>query len=365
VLLGIDEYPFHQITQTFAGVAGSDPQWNDGHYLCLADHQGSLCLASTVRLYQNNDVLDGFVCLRHDGRQYNVRLSRRLRPDMELLGVGPLRLEILQPLKVVRLVLEPNDIGIELDVTCRSTGVPYLDPVEVTRVDGRLLSERAVYEVTGHCTGWVSVSGTRYELDPSRDCFFRNHSWGYQPGRGGPRLYSAPAPRPKRAPGVRQWVLFSMPHHGGFFFDDPSGRWASGKGAIMYPDRIVAVTAVDHELTFFDGGRRVRSGWFRLTDADGVKRTYSFENLGWVYCQGGGYFGGFNDGLGQGVYRGDFYLEGEVWDVSHPTRVVDDSGRSFEFEHAWAESFTRLTCGSEAGLAHYECVVIGPPEATA
>jgi hypothetical protein len=156
-----------------------------------------------------------------------------------------------------------------------------------------------------------------------------------------------------------------MPHHGGFFFDDPSGRWASGKGAIMYPDRIVAVTAVDHELTFFDGGRRVRSGWFRLTEADGVERTYSFENLGWVYCQGGGYFGGFNDGLGQGVYRGDFYLEGEVWDVSHPTRVVDDSGRSFEFEHAWAESFTRLTCGSEAGLAHYECVVIGPPEATA
>jgi hypothetical protein len=92
-----------------------------------------------------------------------------------------------------------------------------------------------------------------------------------------------------------------------------------------------------------------------------VERTYDIEDLGWVYCQGGGYFGGFNDHLGQGVYRGDFHVEGEVWDVRHPTRVVDEEGRSTEFEHAWAESFTRLSCGSEHGLAHYECVVIEPP----
>ena len=44
-------------------------------------------------------------------------------------------------------------------------------------------------------------------------------------------------------------------------------------------------------------------------------RTYEIEDMGWVYCQGGGYFGGFDDGLGQGVYRGDYHDEGEVWDV--------------------------------------------------
>jgi hypothetical protein len=160
---------------------------------------------------------------------------------------------------------------------------------------------------------------------------------------------------------VRQWVLFSMETHGGFFFQDPSGRSAAGKGAIIYRDRSVPVQSVEHDLTFYDGGRRLRGGWFRLTDADGVERTYAIEDLGWVYCQGGGYFGGFNDHLGQGVYRGDFHVEGEVWDVRHPTRVVDEEGRSTEFEHAWAESFTRLSCGSEHGLAHYECVVIEPP----
>ena len=93
MLLPMDEYPYHQITDSFAAVAGSDPQWNDGHYVCCCDDRGQVCLTSNVRLYQNNDVLDGFVCLRHEGRQHNVRVSRRLRPAMDHLGAGPLRLE--------------------------------------------------------------------------------------------------------------------------------------------------------------------------------------------------------------------------------------------------------------------------------
>ena len=358
MLLRYDEYPYHQIAASFAGVAGSDPQWNDGHYVCLSDQAGRVCLASSLRLYHNNDVLDGFVCLRHAGRQYNLRLSRRLRPHMDELAVGPLRIEIVEPMRVLRLVLEDNESGLCLDVTCRATTVPHEDPVEVTRVDGRLISERMTYEITGKCEGWVRIGDVRYQLDPATDSFFRNHSWGSHPGRGGPRLYAAPGAGRGRVPGVRQWVLFDMPGHGGFYFTDPSGRKASGQGAILLADRAVPVTSVEHDLEFYPGGRRLRSGTFQLTDADGTVRRYRAEDLGWVYCQGGGYFGGFDDGLGQGVYRGDYHVESEVWDVSHPTRIVDSAGRSFEFDHAWAENFTRLTSDGQTGLAHFECVVI-------
>jgi hypothetical protein len=359
VLLGFDEYPLHQVTATFAGVAGSDPSWNDGHYVCLADDAGRIGLTSNLRLYSNNDVMDGFVCIRHEGRQYNIRVSRRLRPAADELRVGPLRLEIVEPMRAVRLVLDENAFGISLDVTCHGSTVPYEDPSEVTRVDGRLVSERITYELTGKCAGWVQVGDDRVELSPANSSFFRNHSWGYQAGRGGPKLYGAPTPGAKgRVPGVRQWVLFDMPDHGGFYFIDPSGRRASGNGALMYADRTVPVVAVEHDLDFYEGGRRLRSGTFRLTDADGGERTYQVADLGWVYCQGGGYFGGFDDRLGQGVYRGDYHEEGEVWDVSHPTDIVDETGRRFEFDHAWAENFARLTSDGERGLAHFECVVI-------
>jgi len=302
-------------------------------------------------------VLDGFVCLRHAGRQYNVRVSRRLRPDMERLGAGPLRLEVVEPLETVRLVLDENPIGIALDVTCRTANTPYMGPIEVRRIDGRLLSERATYEITGECEGWVEVGGERHTLGRGTTSFFRNHSWGYQPPRGRPTSHGAPQPS-KRAPGVRQWVLFHTPSHGGFFFKDPSGRAAAGRGAILAGDRVVPVVGIDTDLHFHEGGRRLSGGSFRLTDVEGAIREYEVEDLGWVYCQGGGYFGGFDDGLGQGVYRGDEHIEGEVWDVSHPTTIVDANGRSFEFEHDWAESFTLLRHEGTTGLAHYECVVI-------
>ena len=359
MLLGIDEFPFHQTTQTFAAVAGSDPSWNDGHYICAADQAGTVLVASNVRLYANTDVLDGFVCVRHRDRQYNVRVSRRLRPDMERLGAGPLGLEILDPMSSVRLVLDDNEIGISLDLTCHTANTPYMGPIEVRRIEGRLMSERATYEITGECEGWVQVAGERAVLDRATSSFFRNHSWGFQPPRGRPTSYGAPTP-PRRVAGLRQWVLFHTPDHGGFFFEDPSGREAAGRGAIPVGDRIVPVVAVEHELEFFDGGRRVRRGSFRLTDVEAGVRDYEFTSLGWVYCQGGGYFGGFDDGLGQGVYRGDEHFEGEVWDVGHPTTIIDASGRSFEVEHDWAESFVLLQHGGSAGLAHYECVRIQP-----
>lgn len=360
MLIGMDEYPYHQITETFAGVAGSDPQWNDGHYVCGADMDGNVSFTSNVRLYQNNDVLDGFVCLRHRGRQHNIRLSRRLRPDMDTIGVGPLRLEIVEPMQTVRLVLDENDYGFALDVTCHTVHAPYMGPIEVARVDGRLLSERATYEMAGRCEGWVEVAGERYELSTSTAAFFRNHSWGNQAGRGGPRIYGTPRPR-KRVEGVRQWVLFTMETHSGFYFQDPSGRAAAGKGAILVPDAVVPVVGIETDLEFYDGDRRVKRGSFELLDVEGTRRSYTFEDLGWVYCQGGGYFGGFDDKLGQGVYRGDEHVEGEVWDVSHPTQIVGPDGTAFEVDHDWAESFTLVRSGDEAGLAHFECVVIRPP----
>lgn len=357
MLLGIDEYPFHQITDTFAAVSGTDPSWNDGHYVCVANQAGTVALTSNVRLYQNNDVLDGFVCLRHADRQYNVRVSRRLRPDIEHLGAGPLRLEIVEPLRVVRLVLDHTDVGISLDVTCHTANVPYMGPIEIRQIDGRQLSQRATYEISGACEGWVQVGEERIELTRDSSSVFRNHSWGFQPPRGRPVGHGAPT-RSKRVNGIRQWVLFHLPDHGGFFFQDPSGRAAAGRGAILQGDRIVPVTSIDTELEFFDGDRRVRRGRFHLTDVEANERHYEFDSLGWVYCQGGGYFGGFDDGLGQGVYRGDDHIEGEVWDVSHPTTIVDADGREFELDHDWAESFTLVHHDGRRGLAHYECVSI-------
>ncbi len=81
-----------------------------------------------------------------------------------------------------------------------------------------------------------------------------------------------------------------------------------------------------------------------------------------IYLQGGGYWQGFDDGLGRGVYRGDDHGEGEVWDVSDHSRVGDLNGLLRPRPDAWAETFAvveNLDDPAERGLGHLECVIAG------
>jgi len=364
MLTKADEYPYHQIAGTFATVATSDKRWNDGHYICLCDDAGEVALIATVRLYQNNDVLDGFICIRHEGKQYNLRASRRLRPDIDSFGVGPLRMDIVEPMEKMRLVLEDNEYGISCDILCTTTLAPYEDPVHVHRVDGILHSERAVYEIVGTCEGRVTIGDKQIQLSNEHSTCFRNHSWGVMTGRGVPKDFGAPSKKPFFIPGLRNWVLFHMPNHGGFytFHENKKGERQSTEAKILLTDGALEVLSVKHDLKFYEGTTRLKSGTFTMLDENDQQRVYEIEDMGWVYCQGGGYFGGFNDGLGQGVWRGECHIEGEVWDTSHPVKVVTSEGEEKIFDHAWAESFVRIRSDGQIGYAHFESVTLGSYE---
>ena len=153
-LTNFDEHPVHQITEAFGSVMATDKHWNDGHYICLCDTEGNIQLIGLVRLYTNNDVIDGFLCVRHKGKQHNIRLSRRLRTDIDTIGIGPLRIEIVEPMQTVRLVLEDNEYGISCDLTCTSTAVP-------TRTSRRTRARAGASPPRGRCTRWWARSKGR------------------------------------------------------------------------------------------------------------------------------------------------------------------------------------------------------------
>ena len=155
-----------------------------------------------------------------------------------------------------------------------------------------------------------------------------------------------------------------MPDHAGFyqFQENHIGERLSTHSAILLPDGQLDVLSVSHNLEFYEGTSRISGGSFTMVDENKVERTYQIEDLGWVYCHGGGYFGGFDDTLGQGAWRGEYHEEGEVWDASHPVKIVTSDGQEEILWHAWAESFVRLTSGDQIGYAHFECVTMGEYE---
>ncbi|MEM7015759.1 MAG: hypothetical protein AAF512_00300 [Pseudomonadota bacterium] len=372
-LTKMDEFPRHQLGMTFDVVGSSSPHWSDGYYFTLGDNQGEMAFFVGLRLYANNDVMDAFTCISTDGKQHNMRYSRRLRPRIDDLECGAMSLEIIEGLKTLRLQAKDNPYGITYDLLWEGFTPPYNEEHIRHFASGRLLSERSNYDQACNVSGWIQIGDKRWEVTREGWVGVRDHSWGVGP-TGGPPTRAAAPPVIKPEPfGMRQWALFRLPERMLFyqFHRNRHGELTKFESQVMYPygsdKESWAYTSIEDELEFAHGERRERrlkEGEIRLLREDGSYERFKLETISLpVYLEGGGYWRGFNDGLGRGVYRGEDIHEGEVWDVSHPTRVIDPTGKfRFRSDH-WAETWGRLTNldnPEETGSGHLECVISGP-----
>jgi hypothetical protein len=380
-LTKLDEWPLHQTIDTFDSVQTASQNWSDGFWNCVGDAQGRVNLITAIRFYQNTNVADGYACISlDDGKQYNLRCSRRLRPRIDELDAGPLWMEILEGLRTFRFGCRENEHGIEFDLLWEASAPAYDETSgETGYIDGRIAFQRSNYVQLGHVSGTLKVAGREFEVGPDW-VGARDHSWGLggDSGTGGKIGHFVAPPggvrHPSRKPafGMRHWALVRFPgrsihywlHHGN------DGQMSVFKSHIDYPfesDRPGSAYKSAHveSAEFRDGLRRLDRAVIHFEKYSGRTDRFSMEVVSHpLYMQGGGYWSGFDDGLGRGIYRGEDHVEGEVWDVSHPTRVLDMDGQPVaQKQGAWAETFARFTNlddPDETGIGLLECVIAGP-----
>ena len=367
-LTRMDEYPRHQVGGTFDSVVSDSVHWNDGFYFTLGDEATGASLFAALRLYANTDVMDGFACVTLDGRQHNARWSRRLRPANDDLAVGPLRLDIVEPLAHLRLSCAENPLGIAFDLSWEGLHEPYLEDRIVRYSGGRKVYDRTNYDQCCAVTGTITVAGRTLEVSPQSWIGVRDHSWGL--GRTGGAASASIAPDagrdPRRGFAMRQWTMVRMPDRVMFwqFHQQPDGSFDAPESVVIPLDpsqprwSYVDVTA---EATRVDGLPRAARTRVAFTRPDGGIDRFELTPVGSpVYLQGGGYHDGFADRLGRGVYRGDDHAEGETWDVTHPIEVGDPQGWFRQRPDAWAEHFAtcvNLDDPDDRGFGHLECVL--------
>lgn len=378
-LTQFDEFPRHQIGATFDTVADGSPHWSDGYYFTTGDDGGRFAWFMGFRLHANNDVLDAFTCVsvagaEGRGTQHNMRWSRRLRPRIDALECGPISIEIVEGLRSLRTRCEPNAHGQAYDLLWEGVAPPYNEDHVRVFVNGRLHSDRSNYLQCSHVRGWFEVGGERVVVDGWAGV--RDHSWGIGNNTGGPRSKAfAPPPHKLPMPGLRQWCVFRMRDRIVYWqFHHPGGEAGYSKfesrSCAPYdadPTTSFAYAEVDHEVTFRndEGGPipRLAHGIVRLRRPDGAVDEYRIEPISLpVYLQGGGYFGGFDDGLGRGVYRGDEHSESEAWEIDSGIALIAPRGIDLNRAHyaeAWGRC-TNLADPSDTGSGHLECVVLGP-----
>ncbi len=186
-LLDADEFFNHQIVDTFATVSQSDYSWTEKVCGMAAARDGSLSIGFGFGKYPNRNVVDAYGGASRGVEQWTVRASRALASDPNRIDVGPLKYEVIEPLKQVRVVLEPNatqpvafDLLLEGIVPC------MLEEREDRRnLHGfRHTANQIRYHQTGSARGWVEVAGKRTEVTPETWVMTRDHSWGIRPDVG-------------------------------------------------------------------------------------------------------------------------------------------------------------------------------------
>ena len=288
-LLGADEGLNHQIVDTFATLAQADLAWTEKIWASIARTDGSLQLDFGLGKYQNRGVIDGFGGVSRGREQWTVRGSRELRTAPEDTAVGPVRMEVVEPLRQLRFVLEPNDVQpISFDVTLAGVTPPYFEERNLVRNrrSGRIDVDVIRYHQGGWATGTVTVAGETHELAPGEWFGFRDHSWGVRQAIGEAPGDLIPTPgAPADARGGMKWAPAFLQRPDGSYYETAlfvvEGPWAYSS-AYLNDDAggQQPVARVTPHIEYDPRTRFVRGGHLTLDLHDGDQRTIEVEALG-------------------------------------------------------------------------------------
>ena len=278
-------------------VDSDDPHFMDRFHLICHNAEGTLHLQAGLGMYPNVNVMDGFVIVRHNDVQRNIRLSRHLQTDRANTEVGPLSFKVLEPLKRWGIYLGDNEYGIGCSLEFVGRVAPYLFPN---------LRSLAHYNQPGQYKGSIIFEGQQFNADGFLGP--RDRSWGMR------------HPGSFAALEIYLWIQAQFSN---FSLTLLYAKWpdvASDRclGAILNDDgSVFPLVEMRHRLEFIPGFRAYTKMELLLKDANGKERHLIAEPISApIYMSGGGY----DDRHGSD--KGTFHIEGERWDdVSQPVSI--------------------------------------------
>ena len=201
----LDEYPIHQLPRPVAWAGSSDRNFYDRCYLNAHDRTGEVFLITGLGFYPNLGTKDAFVLLRRGTEQTAVHLSDAADPrgaDRMEQRVGGYRIEVLEPLRRLRLVLEETE-GVALDLTWEGSFDVVQELPHVMRQGSGTTLDAQRFAQVGTWEGVISVDGVDLPVTPDRWVGSRDRSWGIRPV--GEAL---PAGKPADPPFEGMWWLY-------------------------------------------------------------------------------------------------------------------------------------------------------------
>jgi hypothetical protein len=181
MLCPFDDYPVHQTSAPMAHTVSADPNHYDRYWFNGYHRQGRFFFGAAMGHYPNRGVVDAAFSVLHEGVQHSVFASGRMPSDRST-SIGPLRIEVVEPLKTIRVTVAEGDHGMAADVTFRHRTDPVEEPRQqltrhnVTIADYTRLTQWGTWE------GSITLpGGDTVEVQPETAYATRDRSWGVRP----------------------------------------------------------------------------------------------------------------------------------------------------------------------------------------
>lgn len=329
MLTPLDDYLVHQTPETVDRVYTSDRNFYDRYYFGAHTLDGSAYLMVAMGLYPNIGVIDAFATAVIDGKtQYIVRASRELGSDRMNTNVGPIGVQIVEPLRKTRVYTEPSEHALSFDMTFEGITEPFQEPHFLRRAGNRTVMDYTRMTQNGRWSGTFTAGGRTYQVDPSNWWGVRDHSWGIRPVGGGEQ---PSAPSPSAGPGGFYWVWSPTQFNDRCLMytvseESDGKRWHSA-AELLYPSGSgrapESLTVADHDFKLKPGTRLWERGTMNLRTADGKPVKITMTPKSTLYMAGGGY--SYTGGWRHGQYHGPLVVEGDTWDLTDPA-VVQKAG---------------------------------------
>jgi hypothetical protein len=176
----MDDYPLHQTADPIRIVSTSDRNFYDRYYFNLHSCSGDIFMVVGMGQYPNLDVQDAFVLVR-DRRRHRVVRASKILGDRADTSVGPIRIEVVEALEKIRVIVEPNQHGIECDLLWEGAIPAVEEPRMFIRRHGRVLFDTSRFAQTGAWSGMLRVGDETHHVTPNRWWGARDRSWGVRP----------------------------------------------------------------------------------------------------------------------------------------------------------------------------------------
>lgn len=178
----LDEYPVHQVPLSMKHVATGDRNAYDRCIFHVFDHEGRALLILGLGVYPNLGVIDAYATLRVGDTLHAVRASDALGEDRMRLAVGPLSIEVEEPLR--RLRLRSDDDSLSYDLTWTADFPALWEPHHLQRRGDRLTLEGRRFVQAGSPEGYVRAAGEEFRPTATEWTGTRDRSWGVRPVPG-------------------------------------------------------------------------------------------------------------------------------------------------------------------------------------